>query len=105
MLSIVLAVAVATASPSPSPTPIPTAKPVYQGMQWREIGPALPGGRTANVAGSVKDPNLYYVASAGGGVWKTTDGGETWNAVFDKEAVASIGDVVIDQVLHDVEAE
>ena len=65
-------------------------------MQWREIGPALPGGRTANVAGSVKDPNLYYVASAGGGVWKTTDGGETWNAVFDKEAVASIGDVVID---------
>ncbi|HEV7179504.1 MAG TPA: hypothetical protein VGN11_06510, partial [Candidatus Baltobacteraceae bacterium] len=34
--------------------------------------------------------------SAGGGVWKTTDGGETWQAVFEKEAVASIGDVVID---------
>ena len=96
MLSILLAAAVASASPSPSPTPVPTAKPVYQGMQWREIGPALPGGRTANVAGSTKDPNLYYVASAGGGVWKTTDGGETWTAVFDKESVASTSDVVID---------
>ena len=86
----------ASASASPSPTPAPTAKPVYQDMQWREIGSALPGGRTANVAGSAKDPNLYYVAAAGGGVWKTTDGGETWQAVFEKQTVASIADVVID---------
>lgn len=106
MIPIVLAALVAAApSPSPSPSatpsPIPTAKPVYQDMHWREIGPALPGGRAANVVGSAKDPNLYYVASAGGGVWKSTDGGETWNAVFDKEAVASIGDVAIDPTNDD----
>ncbi len=100
MIPFVLAALVAAASPSASPSatpsPIPTAKPVYQSMHWREIGPALPGGRVANVAGSAKDPNLYYVAAAGGGVWKSTDGGETWSAVFEKEPVASIGDVVID---------
>jgi photosystem II stability/assembly factor-like uncharacterized protein len=96
VLASLLAAAAPSASPSATPSPVPTAKPIYQDMQWREIGPALPGGRAANVAGSAKNPGLYYVASAGGGVWKTTDGGETWNAVFEKEPVASIGDVVID---------
>jgi photosystem II stability/assembly factor-like uncharacterized protein len=100
MIAIVLAALVAavspSASPSATPSPVPTAKPVYQSMQWREIGPALPGGRAANVAGSAKNPNLYYVGAAGGGVWKSTDGGETWNDVFGTEPVASIGDVVID---------
>ncbi len=85
-----------SSSPSATPSPVPTAKPVYQSMKWREIGPALPGGRVANVAGSTHDPNLYYAGAAGGGVWKTTDAGLTWNAVFEKEPVASIGDVVID---------
>ncbi|MDQ2865978.1 MAG: hypothetical protein M3R51_07100 [Candidatus Eremiobacteraeota bacterium] len=85
-----------SSSASPSTSPSPTAKPVYQDMQWREVGSALPGGRAANVAGSARNINLYYVAAAGGGVWKTTDGGETWQAVFEKEAVASISDVVID---------
>jgi photosystem II stability/assembly factor-like uncharacterized protein len=97
-------IAAASASPAPtaSPTPVPTAHPVYESMSWREIGPALPGGRVANVAGSAKDPNLYYAASAGGGVWKSTDGGETWNAVFSDQPVASIGDVAIDQQNNDV---
>ena len=71
-------------------------------MQWRQLGPGLMGGRAANVTGSAKNINLYYVASAGGGVWKTTDGGETWNSVFDKEPVASIGDVAIDPNNDDV---
>ncbi len=101
MIPVLFAVALAvapspSASPSASPSPAPTAKPVYQDMHWREIGPALPGGRTANVAGSAKNPNLYYVGAAGGGVWKTTDAGITWQPVFDKEPVASIGDVAID---------
>ncbi|MEO9171356.1 MAG: hypothetical protein ABI282_04095 [Candidatus Baltobacteraceae bacterium] len=109
-VALALGGAAALADPSPAPSaaasasasPAPTAKPVYEAMQWREVGPALPGGRAANVAGSVKDPNLYYVAAAGGGVWKTTDGGETWEAVFEKEPVASISDVVIDPANDDV---
>ncbi|MBC5814927.1 MAG: hypothetical protein GIW97_00155 [Candidatus Eremiobacteraeota bacterium] len=65
-------------------------------MKWREIGPALPGGRVAAVAGSATDPNLYYLGAAGGGVWKSTDSGETWNAVFEKEKVSAIGALAID---------
>jgi len=71
-------------------------------MQWREIGPALPGGRVAAVAGSATDPNLYYLGAAGGGVWKSGDGGETWQPVFEKEKTASIGAVVIDPNNNDV---
>jgi photosystem II stability/assembly factor-like uncharacterized protein len=71
-------------------------------MDWREIGPALPGGRVAAVAGSATDPNLYYLGAAGGGVWRSHDGGETWDAVFAKQDVAAIGAVTIDPTNNDV---
>ena len=100
MNAIVLAALLAAAAPSASPVGDALSgsdgEAHHQSMRWREIGPALPGGRAANVAGSAKNPNLYYVAAAGGGGWKSTDGGETWNSVFDKQPVASIGDVVMD---------
>lgn len=83
-------------NPTPTPSPTPTPGPPYSNMQWREIGPALPGGRVAAVAGSERDPKLYYIGSAGGGVWKSTDGAETWSAVFAKQKVAAIGAVAID---------
>jgi photosystem II stability/assembly factor-like uncharacterized protein len=65
-------------------------------MRWRETGPAIAGGRVTSVAGSARDPNLYYLGAAGGGVWKSTDGGAAWKPVFDKESVGSIGAVAID---------
>jgi len=65
-------------------------------MPWREIGPATAGGRVAAVAGTAADANLYYVGAAGGGVWKSSNGGQTWNAVFEKQPVASIGAIAID---------
>jgi photosystem II stability/assembly factor-like uncharacterized protein len=65
-------------------------------MSWREIGPAAAGGRVAAVAGSATDPRLYYLGAAGGGVWKSANGGQTWDPVFDKEGTASIGAVTID---------
>jgi photosystem II stability/assembly factor-like uncharacterized protein len=83
-----------TASPSPSPSP----GPAFANMSWREVGPAAGGGRVASVAGSASDPNLYYVGAAGGGVWKSANGGQTWDPVFDKEGVAAIGAVTIDPV-------
>ena len=85
-----------TASASPTPTASPTPGPPYGNMKWREIGPATAGGRVAAVAGSATDPKLYYVGSAGGGVWKSSNGGQTWDAVFAKEPVAAIGAVTID---------
>src|SRR5215475_10065019 len=66
---------------------------LFSGMQWRSIGP-FRGGRVTAVAGAV-DPNTYYFGTPGGGVWKTTDGGQTWYPVFDSERVASIGAVAI----------
>ena len=65
-------------------------------MSWREIGPATAGGRVASVAGSSRDPKLYYIGSGGGGVWKSSNGGQTWDAVFADQGVAAIGSVVID---------
>ncbi|PZR58581.1 MAG: hypothetical protein DLM50_03630 [Candidatus Meridianibacter frigidus] len=86
----------ASPSPSPKPTPAETAGPIYKSMQWREIGPALPGGRLSAVTGSASDPLLYYIGAAGGGVWKSTDGTHTWNAVFEKQSVSAIGALAID---------
>ena len=48
------------------------------------------------MAGTAADPNLYYLGSAGGGVWRSHDGGETWEAVFEKQDVSAIGAVAID---------
>src|SRR5689334_15236254 len=82
----------ATASPTPTPTP----GPAYSRMNWRAVGPAASGGRIAAVAGSATDANLYYVGTAGGGVWKTSNGGQSWNPVFEDQKVSAIGAVAID---------
>ncbi|HEY8298793.1 MAG TPA: hypothetical protein VIG32_12320 [Candidatus Baltobacteraceae bacterium] len=68
----------------------------YAHLSWRSIGPAVAGGRVAAVAGTASDPKLYYIGSAGGGVWKTVNGGATWSPVFEKQDVSSIGAVTID---------
>ncbi len=71
-------------------------------MAFREVGPAVAGGRVTSVVGVADDPNLYYLGSAGGGVWKTVNGGSTWTPLFDKQDVSSIGAVAIDPQHHDV---
>jgi hypothetical protein len=51
-------------------------------MRWRNIGPTR-GGRSVAAAGVVQDPQTYYFGSTGGGLWKTTDAGTTWNNISD----------------------
>jgi photosystem II stability/assembly factor-like uncharacterized protein len=70
--------------------------PPYSHLKWRSIGPAIAGGRIASVAGTPQDDKLYYIGAAGGGVWKTDNGGATWTPVFTKEPVSAIGAVSID---------
>ena len=84
------------AAPTPAPTAKPTPGPAFAKMQWRAVGPAASGGRIAAVAGSATDANLYYVGTAGGGVWKTTNGGQSWQPVFEDQKVSAIGAVAID---------
>ncbi|HTJ27719.1 MAG TPA: hypothetical protein VMA36_16300 [Candidatus Limnocylindria bacterium] len=64
-------------------------------LTYRAIGPAISGGRTSAVAGSDRDPALYYAGGAGGGVFKSTDGGVSWQPVFDREMVAPIGAIAV----------
>src|SRR5215469_13245042 len=66
----------------------------FSDLHWRSIGPAVAGGRIAAVAGSDKEPFLYYLGGAGG-VFKSANGGSSWDAVFTDEAVASVGAIAI----------
>lgn len=68
----------------------------FSGLTFREIGPAISGGRSTAVAGTDRDAHLYYAGGAVGGVFKSTDGGASWTAVFDGEPAAAIGAIAID---------
>lgn len=65
-------------------------------MRWRSLGPALPEGRASAIVGSDAHPLLYYAGTAGGGVWKSTDGGVSWENVSDGIALASVGAIAVD---------
>ncbi len=71
-------------SPTVTPTPVPAAKQgdPLKNLQYRLVGP-FRGGRVGAVAGVPSQPSVYYFGAAGGGVWKTLDGGATWDNVSD----------------------
>src|ERR1700682_5340640 len=66
----------------------------YEGMKWRLIGP-FRGGRVITVEGVLSQPNTYYFGAVAGGVWKTSDGGNTWDPLFEKQSVSSIGALAV----------
>ena len=65
----------------------------FSNLHVRNLGPAVSGGRVTTVTGLPGQPGIYYVGAAGGGLWKTTDDGMHWDAIFKK--AASIGAVAI----------
>jgi hypothetical protein len=65
-----------------------------EGLRFRYMGPAA-AGRIATVAGVPGDPKTYYLGSASGGVWKTTDGGQVFVPIFDDQPVAAIGAIAV----------
>ena len=74
----------------------------FKGMKPRAIGPAGMSGRITAIDAVVSDPQIIYAGAASGGVWKTKDGGISWKPIFEKEKVASIGALAIDQNNPDV---
>src|SRR6516164_1378488 len=60
----------------------------FGALRWRSLGPQR-GGRSIAVAGSAQRPLEYYFGATGGGLWKSTDGGVTWQPVTDKQLTSS----------------
>jgi photosystem II stability/assembly factor-like uncharacterized protein len=93
-------------TPSPSATPTPAVESpddakksqiekAFERLEWRSIGPANMGGRTADIEGVPGDINTVYVATASGGLWKTTNAGVTWKPIFERQGTISIGDIAL----------
>jgi photosystem II stability/assembly factor-like uncharacterized protein len=67
---------------------------LYSEMRWRCIGP-FRGGRTVAISGVPQQPNVFYMAAVNGGVWKTTDFGNTWFPIFDEQTSGSVGALAV----------
>jgi len=63
---------------------------------WTSEGPGNIGGRFNTLANSPTDPNTIYAGAANGGIFKTTDGGTTWNPIFDDQAYLAISVIAVD---------
>jgi len=79
-----------------APTEDPAVAPaLFGGLKWKSLGPAR-GGRSTAVAGSAARPLEYYFGATGGGLWKTTDGGQTWSPIADKTLrTSSVGAIAV----------
>jgi photosystem II stability/assembly factor-like uncharacterized protein len=66
-----------------------------KGLEFRSIGPAAMGGRVADFAADEANPSTFYVGTATGGLWKTTNQGASFESVFDDQPTSSIGDVTL----------
>ena len=67
---------------------------LYKGLEYRLIGP-FRGGRSAAVTGVPGEENLFYFGSTGGGIWKTVDGGRSWDNISDGFFGGSIGSIAV----------
>ena len=64
-------------------------------IEWRNIGPAIMGGRIDDLAVVESDPKVFWVGTASAGVWKTVNHGVTWIPQFQDEEVSSIGSIAV----------
>jgi len=89
-LALVALVAPVASSVAQTPDPATLA-----GLKWRSIGPVNMAGRITDVEADPRNPKVFYVTGAGGGVWKTVNAGTTFFSIWDKGPIASIGDIAI----------
>jgi photosystem II stability/assembly factor-like uncharacterized protein len=84
----------ATKGKAPAPA-IALESTLFKDLAWRSVGPANCGGRVSDFAVVEKRPATFFLATGTGGLFKTGNLGTTWSAVFEKEAVASVGAVAV----------
>ncbi len=70
---------------------------LFKNMKARNIGPAGMAGRVTSIDVVSSNPDLIYVGTASGGLWKSTSGGIKWEPIFEKETTGSIGAIAIQQ--------
>lgn len=73
----------------------------FSALRWRSIGPYR-GGRALAVAGVAGSASTFYFGAVAGGVWQTTDGGETWKPLTDDTPVSSVGAIAVAPSNHDI---
>lgn len=86
--------AIAVVTPVTGQTAVQVAA-VANALPWREIGPTIMSGRVSDLAVVESNPSTFYVGTATGGLWKTTNAGITFEPLFDSELTASVGDVTV----------
>src|SRR5205085_5535901 len=71
------------------------AQSPFDSLHFRSIGPAATGGRIHDIEVDPKDPSTMYIASASGGIWKTSNKGTFWAPIFDGVPDNTFGDLSI----------
>ena len=71
---------------------------IVKNISFRNIGPTVMSGRVSDLEVNPQDPSHFYVAYASGGLWETTNNGNSFNSIFDNQMVMTIGDINVDWI-------
>src|SRR5512145_259275 len=96
-LPFIVALAAASSLNAQGAAPVATTTDPLAALAFRSVGPAITSGRIADVAIDPRNRSTWYVASASGGLWKTTNRGLTFQPIFDEGGSYSLGCVTVDQ--------
>jgi len=77
-------------------------KSLLKNIMFRNVGPTIMSGRAVDVCVNENDPTEFYVAYATGGLWHTTNNGQSFTPLFDKQDVITIGDIDVDWKTHNI---
>jgi photosystem II stability/assembly factor-like uncharacterized protein len=91
----------APAASAPAAAGVPVDPNLFGALRWRGIGPYR-GGRALAVTGIPGNASTFYFGAVAGGVWKTTDGGNTWQPLTDSTPISSVGAIAVAPSNHDI---
>ncbi|HET7697914.1 MAG TPA: hypothetical protein VFK57_19530 [Vicinamibacterales bacterium] len=89
-----MALVVSVRAQEPATSAKPESPAEFKALRYRNIGPAA-GGRVSRAAGVPGNPQIYYAATASGGVWMSSDAGTSWRSVWDDQPISSIGSIAV----------
>ncbi len=102
VLALMVALLVLPAGAKEKARTEPDFSSLIKAFKWRNIGPAVMGGRTVDFAVVESNPSVVYAAMGPSGLWKSENGGLTWKPIFDHQGTISIGAVAVSQSNPDI---